>query len=106
MTEGCTAQGERIAPYVDGELDADEADAFALHLAGCGLCRDGLHDALQLAALEIRAGSSAPARVPAAGARAGGAPASTLKPRTTRERARRWSRSRLALTVAALRTAS
>src|SRR4029079_11072672 len=52
VSDACAEMGERIAPYVDGELDADEAEAFALHLAGCKLCRDGLHDALQLAALE------------------------------------------------------
>jgi hypothetical protein len=50
----CT-QGARIAPYVDGELGADEAEAFALHLASCAACRAQLHDALQLVAVEARA---------------------------------------------------
>jgi tetratricopeptide (TPR) repeat protein len=100
MTEACSEQGDRLAPYIDGELDVSEAEAFALHLAGCRLCRDALHDALQLAALETRAGSNLAGSIDSARATAARAP-SRVKPRTTRERARRWSRTRLAISVAA-----
>jgi anti-sigma factor RsiW len=55
MSEGCAERGDQLAPYVDRELDPASADAFALHLAGCAACRAGLHDALQLVALEARA---------------------------------------------------
>ena len=77
MTEHCAALGDQLAPYVDGELDAADAEAFAMHLAGCASCRAGLHDALQLAALETRAAS---------------APMREAKPRAARDRVRRWSR--------------
>jgi tetratricopeptide (TPR) repeat protein len=85
MTEGCAARGELVAPYVDGELDAGDAEAFALHLAGCEACRTGLHDALQLVALE---------------ARATGMPAARVATRPPRERVRRWNRrQRLAIAI-------
>ena len=74
----CTEQGDLVAPYVDGELEPAEAEAFALHLAGCATCRAGLHDALQLAALEPRAQGAVPARA--------------ATPRPARERVRRWNR--------------
>lgn len=47
----CT-HADLIAPYVDGQLATDEAEAFALHLASCAECRAQLHDALQLLAVE------------------------------------------------------
>jgi hypothetical protein len=47
-----SAACEQLTAYADGELDAPDADAFAHHLAGCVACQAGLHDALQLAALE------------------------------------------------------
>jgi tetratricopeptide (TPR) repeat protein len=86
MSEGCSERGDQLAPYVDGELDAADADAFALHLAGCAACRAGLHDALQLVALEARAAGPRAARIPG--------------PRLARERVRRWNR-RQVLAIAA-----
>jgi cellulose synthase operon protein C len=118
MTEPCPQLYDRLAPYVDGELDAADAEAYALHLAGCAECRAGLHDALQLVALEARAGANAVAaggragdraeskRVAggsAAGFRASSKQAAQVAPRTTRERARRWSvRTRIAIAMAAV----
>ncbi|HEY6180169.1 MAG TPA: zf-HC2 domain-containing protein, partial [Kofleriaceae bacterium] len=65
MTPGCAERGELLAPYVDGELDAAAAEAFSHHLAACEACRAGLHDALQLVAVEARAASPpASVRVP------------------------------------------
>jgi len=82
MTEPCAQSEATLAMYVDGELDADEAEAFALHLASCEACRAGLHDALQLVAVETRA--AAPK-----------SDALATPSRTARERARRWgARSR------------
>ena len=88
MTDGCSERGDQLAPYVDGELDAADAEAFALHLAACAACRDGLHDALQLVALEARATGMPAAREP--------------RPRIARDRVRRWNRRQtLAITIAA-----
>jgi hypothetical protein len=43
---------DQLAAYVDNQLDAAESEAFSQHLAGCLICRDALHDMLQLVALE------------------------------------------------------
>jgi len=102
MTEPCPQLYDRLAPYVDGELDAADAEDYALHLAGCAECRDGLRDAMQLVALEARAASSRAAAAAPVPGRTGGVPVAASPPRTTRERARRWStRTRLALSIAA-----
>ncbi|TMQ05345.1 MAG: zf-HC2 domain-containing protein, partial [Deltaproteobacteria bacterium] len=86
MTDGCPERGDQLAPYVDGELEAADAEAFALHLASCAACRAGLHDALQLVAVEARATG---ARIRA-----------EVQPRVARARARRWGmRARLAVAV-------
>ena len=89
----CTEHGDQLAPYVDGELEAATAEAFALHLADCAICRAALHDALQLAALEARAQRGAPARQAA--------------PRPSRDRVRRWNqRSKLAAAGAVIALAA
>jgi len=87
MTEHCAELGDQLAPYVDGELDAAGAEAFSLHLAECATCRHGLHDALQLAALEVRASGAPPVR--------------EARPRIARERVRRWSRRSTLVTAVA-----
>ena len=61
MTAPCEQTEAVLAMYVDGELDAAEADAFSLHLASCAACRAGLHDSLQLVAVEARASAERPA---------------------------------------------
>lgn len=55
---------DQLTRYVDGELDAGEAEAFALHAAVCPSCSAALHDALQLAALEAAVRQPAGARDP------------------------------------------
>jgi hypothetical protein len=93
MTEGCAGRGDQVAPYVDGELEPAEAEAFALHLAACPACRAALHDALQLVALEAHAtaGTTREAATP------------EPRPGAARARARGWGlRTRLAIGVAAL----
>ncbi len=54
MSEPCVETEALVGPYVDGELEPEAAEAFALHLASCAACRAALHDALQLVALESR----------------------------------------------------
>ncbi|NVB83830.1 MAG: CHAT domain-containing protein [Kofleriaceae bacterium] len=84
-------QCDQLGAYADGQLDAAEADAFELHLAGCAACRDMLHDAMQLIAIE-------------AAARARSTPPQVVTERPTRatERARRrWRRWTAPLAAAA-----
>jgi len=93
MTEHCAEHGDQLAPYVDGELDAAGVEAFSLHLADCAICRQGLHDALQLVGLERRASGAPPIR--------------EARPRAARERVRRWNRrSKLMAAVAAIAAAA
>ncbi|WP_224369018.1 CHAT domain-containing protein [Hyalangium versicolor] len=42
-----TASCEQLAAFVDGELSAEEAEAFRQHLAGCADCQAGLEDQVQ-----------------------------------------------------------
>ena len=51
MTRPCNL----LTPYVDGELEPDQAEVFALHLDGCATCPGALHEALQLLAIEAAA---------------------------------------------------
>lgn len=39
-----------LFPFVDGELDAERAAAFRVHLQSCDACRRGLTEAVQLTA--------------------------------------------------------
>lgn len=79
QSDPCDQLETQLAPYLDGELDAAAQEAYALHLASCGVCRDGLHDAMQLIAVEARA-------------QRGAAPIRELRPREARARVRRWNR--------------
>lgn len=91
MTSPC----DRLAEYVDGELDAGDREAFSLHLAGCASCRDALHDALQLVTVETIARGGAPARE------------ATIRPITeAARRPRRRSRSAPAVALAAASAAA
>ena len=45
---GCPAP-EDLAAFVDGRLDADRRAEIELHLAGCGVCREAVVDAVLLA---------------------------------------------------------
>ncbi len=45
----------QIGAFVDGELDADEAERFRDHLGGCARCKAELHALVQLRALESEA---------------------------------------------------
>lgn len=40
----CGAVGDLLGAYVDEELTADEMQAVALHLTGCGVCREQAED--------------------------------------------------------------
>ncbi|HMG20309.1 MAG TPA: zf-HC2 domain-containing protein, partial [Kofleriaceae bacterium] len=92
MTAGCAERGDLLAPYVDGELDAADAEAFALHLAGCAACRAGLHDALQLVALEPGLAAPPVAREAAPAAQPEPSPRQPHSPALPQRRARRWPR--------------
>jgi tetratricopeptide (TPR) repeat protein len=45
-----STQCERVEAFHDGELAADEADAFRLHLADCAACQGALRDLMMLVA--------------------------------------------------------
>lgn len=65
MTRRCADLDE----FFDGELAADQADAFREHLAGCDRCQDVLHGRMQESiAARVALARTAPATVPPAAA--------------------------------------
>lgn len=86
-----TPQCDQLGAYADGQLDAAEADAFELHLAGCAACREMLHDAMQLIAIEAAARArSTPPQI-----------ATEPPTRATQRARRRWRRWTAPFAVAA-----
>jgi hypothetical protein len=60
-----SAPCNQVHAFVDGELDASQAEAFRDHLAECARCQEALRDALLMVSLEERLDSAVP--LPAAG---------------------------------------
>ena len=52
------ASCEQLAAFVDGELSAQEAEAFQQHLAGCADCQAGLEDQMQASLAVSSAGEA------------------------------------------------
>ncbi len=62
MSAGCD---DRFR-FIDGEMDADEAARFRLHLAGCASCQRDLFEATMIGALAGDDAAAAPAKAPPA----------------------------------------
>lgn len=81
---------ENLAPFLDGELPPEQAEAMELHLAECPRCQHDLHELMQLEAMSLALAEenarNQPVRSPASEDRGGaaGAPVIPLRPRRSR----------------------